>query len=33
MKLCSKKRSVFVTFCCKYVVEIEKDSYLCSVKN
>ena len=28
MKLCSKKRSVFVTFCCKYIVEIERVMYL-----
>lgn len=33
MKLCSKKWSVSIPFCCKYFVEIEKDLYLCSVKN
>ena len=33
LKSCNKKRSVFITFCSKYVVEIEKDLYLCSVKN
>ena len=33
MKLCNKKWSVFITFRSKYIVEIEKDLYLCSVKN
>ena len=33
MKLCSKKWSIFVTFCDKYFIEIEKDLYICSVKN
>ena len=33
MKLYNKKRSVFITFCDKYFVEIEKDLYFCSVKN
>ena len=33
MKLYNKNWSVFITFCSKYIVEIEKDSYFCSVKN
>ena len=28
MKLCSKKWSVFITFCSKYIVEIERVMYL-----
>ena len=28
MKSCDKKRSVFITFCDKYFVEIEKDTHL-----
>ena len=33
MKLRSKKWSVFITFCRIYFVDIEKDLYLCGVKN
>ena len=33
MKLCNKNWNVFISFCCFYFVEIEKDLYLCGVKN